>query len=182
MAELDLLVRLKVPDTVAASARFALVELLGHANLVGLNREELWRFTGTFDPDRLLPELLRRTSRFVNPSKHAHRRAVSLDGLTPCGDGAGVPVGVRVTKRDDFTGRDALAYCRNTLGLTEIEGARYSTLWTLWIEGGDPAGAARAMADCAARTPGLLANPHCETFELLSYNVRPMQNTNPAQL
>ncbi|HUT99455.1 MAG TPA: hypothetical protein VM054_10320 [bacterium] len=169
MAELDLLVRLKVPDTVAASARFALVELLGHTNLSALDREELWRFTGAFDPEKLLPELLRRTSRFVNPSKHAHRRVDSLAGLTPPRDDGGTPVGVLVSKRDDFAGRDALAYCRNTLGLTEIEGARYSTLWTLWLTGGDPADSARRMADCSARTPGLLANPHCEVWELIAF-------------
>jgi hypothetical protein len=169
MAELNLLVRLKVPDTVAASARFALVELLGHAELAALDREELWRFTGGFDPGKLLPELLRRTSRFVNPSKHAHRSVSSLAGLTPPCERTGTPVGVLVSKRDDFAGRDALAYCRDTLGLTEIEGARYSTLWTLWVTGGDPAGAARAMSDCAARTPGLLANPHCEEFEVLAF-------------
>ena len=169
MAELDLLVRLKVPDTVAASARFALVELLGHAELAALDREELWRFSGAFDPGKLLPELLKRTSRFVNPSKHAHRRVSSLAELTPPRDNGGTPVGVLVSKRDDFAGRDALAYCRDTLGLTEIEGVRYSTLWTLWITGGDPAGAARAMSDCASRTPGLLANPHCEVWELVDY-------------
>jgi hypothetical protein len=169
MAELDLLVRLKVPDTVAASARFALVELLGHAELVGLDREELWRFTGTFDPDGLLPKLLKRTSRFVNPSKHAHRVVGSLEGLTPPRDGTGTPVGVLVSKRDDFAGRDALAYCRDTLGLTEITGVRYSTLWTLRVTGDDPAGSARAMGDCSARTPGLLANPHCEVWELVDY-------------
>lgn len=170
MAELDLLVRLKVPDTVAASARFALVELLGHAELAALDREELWRFTGTFDPEKLLPELLRRTSRFVNPSKHAHRRVDSLAGPTPPRERPERPVGVLVSKRDDFAGRDALAYCRNTLGLTEITGARYSTLWTLWLTGGDPAGSARKMADCSARTPGLLANPHCEVWEPITFS------------
>jgi len=169
MAELDLLVRLKVPDTVAASARFALVELLGHAELAALDREDLWRFTGAFDPDELLAKLLKRTSRFVNPSKHAHRRVDSLAGLTPPREGRETPVGVLVSKRDDFAGRDALAYCRNTLGLTEISGARYSTLWTLWLTGGDPEAAARKMADCSARTPGLLANPHCEVWEPVAF-------------
>jgi hypothetical protein len=168
MAGLDLLVRLKVPDTVAASAYFALTELLGHGDLASLDREELWRFTGTFDPDRLLRELLKRTSRFVNPSKHAHRRVSYPAGLTPPRGDGGTPVGVLVSKRDDFAGRDALAYCRDALGLVEIEAVRYSTLWTLWLSGGDPAGAARRMADCAARTPGLLANPHCETFRVVN--------------
>jgi len=168
MAELDLLVRLKVPDTVAASARFALVELLGHADLAALDREELWRFTGEFDPAELLTKLLKRTSRFVNPSKHAHRRVSSLAGLTPPREFEGTPVGVLVSKRDDFAGRNALAYCRDTLGLTEISAVSYSTLWTLWITGSDPEGSARKMADCSARRPGLLANPHCEVFELVN--------------
>ncbi|HDR06918.1 MAG TPA: hypothetical protein ENN88_04720 [Candidatus Coatesbacteria bacterium] len=174
MAELNLLVRLKVPDTVAASARFALVELLGHTELAALDREELWRFTGGFDPDELLAELLKRTSRFVNPSKHAHRTTASLAGLAPPCEREGTPVGVLVSKRDDFAGRDALAYCRDTLALTEITGVRYSTLWTLWLEGDDPTGTARAMADCSARTPGLLANPHCEAFELISLHAPAM--------
>ncbi|MCK4594597.1 hypothetical protein KAU45_08845 [bacterium] len=167
MGKLNLLVRLKVPDTVAASAYFALFDLLGHADLVSLNREELWRFSGDFDPTRLLTELLRRTSRFVNPSKHAHRTADSLSTLTPPRSDRGTPVGVLVSKRDDFTGRDAALYCRDTLGLTEIAEVRYSTLWTLRIEGDDPVDAARAMADCSARTPGLLANPHCEEFQII---------------
>jgi len=169
MGKLNLLVRLKVPDTVAASAYFALFDLLGHTNLVSLGREELWRFSGRFDPDRLLQELLKRTSRFVNPSKHAHRTADSLDELTPPQNNGGTPVGVLVSKRDDFTGRDAAHYCRDTLGLTEIAEVRYSTLWTLLITGDDPVDAARAMADCSARTPGLLANPHCETFEIIRH-------------
>ena len=171
MGKLNLLVRLKVPDTVAASAYFALFDLLGHANLVSLGREELWRFSGDFDPNDLLDELLRRTSRFVNPSKHAHRTVDSLSGMTPSrGDGE-TPVGVLVSKRDDFVGRDAALYCRDTLGLSEIAEVRYSTLWTLRIEGGDPVDAARAMADCSSRTPGLLANPHCEVFELIKLDL-----------
>ncbi len=169
MGRLDLLVRLKVPDTVAASAYFALSDLLGHANLVSLGREELWRFSGDFDPNDLLDELLRRTSRFVNPSKHAHRTADSLSTLTPIRSDGGTPVGVLVSKRDDFTGRDAALYCRDTLGLTEITEVRYSTLWTLMLTGDDPEGSARAMADCSARTPGLLANPHCEIFQIIDF-------------
>lgn len=167
MGKLNLLVRLKVPDTVAASAYFALFDLLGHTNLVSLGREELWRFSGDFDPSWLLPELLRRTSRFVNPSKHAHRTVDSLDELTPPQNNGGTPVGVLVSKRDDFTGRDAAGYCRNTLGLGEVDEVRYSTLWTLLLTGDDPERSARAMADCSSRTPGLLANPHCEVFQII---------------
>ena len=167
MAELNLLVRLKVPDTVAASAEMALTDLLAHEELLKLEREELWRFSGDFDPDELLGKLLDRTSRFVNPSKHAHRAVASLDGAEPFHQRDGKGELVLVTKRDDFAGRDALSYCRDTLGLSGITAVAYGTLWTLWLTAAAPADAVEKMVDCSARRKGLLANPHAESYRVL---------------
>jgi hypothetical protein len=167
MAELNLLVRLKVPDTVAASAEMALTDLLGHDELLKLEREELWRFSGDFDPNELLQQLLDRTSRFVNPSKHAHRLVATLDGVEPHHSREGQAKLVLVTKRDDFAGRDALTYCRESLGLNGITGVEYGTLWTLWLSADAPADAVEKMVDCSARRKGLLANPHAESYRVL---------------
>jgi len=166
MAELNLLVRLKVPDTIAASAEMALTDLLAHDELLKLEREELWRFSGSFDPDELLRKLLDRTSRFVNPSKHAHRLVATLDGVKPFHQRDGKGELVLVTKLDDFAGRDALAYCRNTLGLSGVTAVEYGTLWTLWLAADAPTDAVEKMVDCSARRKGLLANPHAESYRV----------------
>ncbi|MBD3401093.1 MAG: hypothetical protein GF399_12300 [Candidatus Coatesbacteria bacterium] len=165
MAELNLLVRLKTPDTVAVSARLALRELMGHAELAALEREELWRFRGDFEPAELTEELLEGSSRFVNPAKHTWRRVASLTGLEPPARRAGKAHGALVRKLDDFRGRDARAYCRNNLGLTGVEGVEYAVLWTLWLEGSAGGENLAALVDCRARDAGLLANPHCESWE-----------------
>ncbi len=167
MAELNLLVRLKVPDTIAASAEMALTDLLAHDELLKLEREELWRFSGSFDPDELLRKLLDRTSRFVNPSKHAHRPVPTLSGVEPFHQREGKGELVLVTKLDDFAGQDALSYCRNTLGLSGVTAVEYGTLWTLWLAADAPADAVEKMVDCSARRKGLLANPHAESYRVL---------------
>ncbi|MBD3372643.1 MAG: hypothetical protein GF403_08015 [Candidatus Coatesbacteria bacterium] len=167
MAELHLLVGLKTPDTVAVSAELALRDLMGHEELVGLRREEYWHFGGDFDTAGLLDSLLLETSRFVNPAKHLHRTPPALEPPPEKNPSPGRRVGVLVRKRDDFIGRDALVYCRRTLGLGSIATLEYATLWTLTLDCAEPRAAAREIADCRARRAGLLANPQCETFELV---------------
>lgn len=176
---IELIVSLRVPDVVAATAFRALKDRLGFsAGLHGLRRHDYHLFEIT-DGDRARAEglaraLIERTTMFVNPNKHSY--SIKLDdrdlvpGMTfpepPAGVHA-VSVLVLPLEEDDS---DSLDFLRRKLNEPAVSKVTSGVLWELLIRAGsreEAEATARDITVARERTRGLLLNPHYQRYELI---------------
>ena len=182
MHEIELLVRLKIPDVTALTARNSLQRRMGYAEtVVDLQRADYWKLTldvaSQDDALRLARELAEETNLFVNPNKHTYTLAIA--GHRALGVGqwtdralakAARPAEVLVKSPEDTSGDDACAALQGRLGYgSKVAGVACGTLWTLLLKA-DNADAARRIAEEIAVTRrldrGLLMNPHYQECEI----------------
>jgi hypothetical protein len=163
-------VTLKTPDPVAASAFGALTRRLGHeGRLVALDRAILYDLEVDDSQSSHLVPLLEHTTLLANPNKEVATLVTDPAGLLLSGPAILIwdregPAGAALTER---IRRD-----HAELGTLVV---RRAVLWTARFAPGvpDPEAAARALADGSTRTSGLLANPHADAFVVLTGCVPP---------
>jgi len=181
MYDIELFVRLKIPDVVAITARTTLQRRMGYGQtLRALRREDFWKITADVpsreDAERLAVELAEKTSVFVNPNKDAYTLDVLEPGAHETGkapterDGAW-DVRVLVTADDDAEASLTLDALQNRLGYGEtIRNVERGTLWTLTLQARKQADA-RQLAEEITLTrrvdQGLLVNPHFQGYQVL---------------
>ena len=181
MYDIELFVRLKIPDVVAITARTTLQRRMGYGEaLKGLKREDFWKISvdvpSREDAERLAVELAEKTSVFVNPNKDAYTFDVLESGAHETGkaptkrDGAW-DVRVLVTSDDDAEASLTLDALQNRLGYgATIRNVERGTLWTLTLVARG-AKAARRIAEEITVTrrvdQGLLVNPHYQGYAIL---------------
>ncbi|MFQ6131266.1 MAG: phosphoribosylformylglycinamidine synthase subunit PurS [Armatimonadota bacterium] len=168
--DVELRVRLKVPDVTALTARNALQRRLGHGEaLVDLERADYWRLGLEAQDEEaaleLATELAEKTNLFVNPNKHTYR--VRPLGSTAGGQASSGPpfrINVLVTSPEDPEGAAACAALRGRLGYGDrVVEVACGVLWTLTVNAGSLSEAerlAREMAITERIDRGLLVNPH----------------------
>ncbi|HIE50614.1 MAG TPA: hypothetical protein EYP85_02550 [Armatimonadetes bacterium] len=189
--EINLRVRLKIPDVTAITARQTLQRRLGYAEvLLALQREDDWRLTVEV-PDEaaaqaLGVELAEGTNLFVNPNKHTYICRVSRghsgpekeDSLPlslakaespvspPGGEGAIFKVAVLTGFYEDASASLTLEALRNRLGygdpVVEVE---RGTRWTFTLRADTPEEARRLVEEMVVTRGahrGLLINPHSQ--------------------
>jgi phosphoribosylformylglycinamidine (FGAM) synthase PurS component len=169
MVEIELLVRLKIPDVTALTAANSLRRRMGYADrLVELRRADYYRLglnvTSAEEARALATELAEQTNLFVNPNKHVYElREPGASTAKSSGNGTH-EVEVLVTDPNDGSAESALAALQGRLGY----GARVGSLvkgllWVLRLKAADRE-AAKALAEEVALTrridQGLLVNPH----------------------
>ncbi len=169
MIEVELLVRLKIPDVTALTAANSLRRRMGYAErLAALRRADYYRLglyvESAEEAKALAAELAERTNLFVNPNKHVYELRLP-DEARAGGSREGVyPVEVLVTDPNDGSAQGALSALRGRLGYGEkVVSLVKGVLWVLSLRAEDLADA-RAMAEEIAVTRridrGLLVNPH----------------------
>jgi len=173
--DVELRVRLKIPDVTALTARSALQRRLGHAEtLLDLERADYWRLSLEAADEQaalgLAKQLAEKTNLFVNPNKHTYSlwSATAAEG----GPSSGPPfrINVLVTSPEDSQGEAACAALRGRLGYGDrVLDVASGVLWTLTINADDLAQAehlAREMTVTERIDRGLLVNPHYQDFAI----------------
>jgi phosphoribosylformylglycinamidine (FGAM) synthase PurS component len=174
MTEVELLVRLKIPDVTALTAANSLRRRMGYADqLAALRRADYYRLGLNADPPEnavaLAKELAERTNLFVNPNKHVFEvrlpdetHAVGRDGV--------YQVEVLVTDPNDGSAQGALAALRGRLGYGgKVTSLLRGVLWVLSLRACDLEHARRMAEDIAVTRridQGLLVNPHFQQFAI----------------
>lgn len=173
MEQVELLVRLKIPDVTALTASGALRRRMGYGEtLKSLKRADYYRFD-VEAPDAasalaLVSEIAEKTNLFVNPNKHVFE---VRSGGHEASAGSGAQVAqVLVTDPGDGSAQGALEALAGRLGYGEsVRGLLRGVLWTLELDAPD-ADIARRMAQEIAvtrrREQGLLMNPHFQECEV----------------
>jgi phosphoribosylformylglycinamidine (FGAM) synthase PurS component len=172
MQQVALLVRLKIPDVTALTARNALQRRMGyHDVLRDLRREDYYEFevdTDSLEAARdLITKLAEQTNFFVNPNKHAFS-VVAADEGPSRGNGLQT-VRLLVTDRDDDWGSGMVATLQ-ARGATEVVGAARGVLWTMQLAADSPEAARRVAEEIGITRridQGLLLNPHFQEGRLL---------------
>lgn len=179
MAAIELFVRHKTVDLVAATARGTIARDMGYGErLLGLDREDYWRIEVAAEGEgavRLAEELAHRTKLFVNPNKHTCR--IRVDGspvggsAEPAGAEGGHVVCALVHFRDDEKAELAADTLRRTLGYGDtIRSVTRGTWWRLEIAAAAPDEARRIAEEIVVTRgvdEGLLMNPHSQEYRLL---------------
>lgn len=166
--QVELLVRLKIPDVTALTAANALRRRLGYAEkLVDLKRADHYLFTveapSAEEAEAFVRQLAQKTTLFVNPNKHVFEtRAVTGEETVAEREGT---YEVRCLVRDaDFDPGEGLRDALGKMGFGEsIKGLQAGTLWTLRLKAATAQQAlemARDIAVTKSRNRGLFANPH----------------------
>lgn len=166
--QIELLVRLKIPDVTALTAANALRRRLGYADrLVDLKRADHYLFSveasSAEEAEAFVCQLAQKTTLFVNPNKHVFEtRPVSGEqGVT----GREETYEVRCLVRDaDYDPGAPLLEALRKMGFGDrVTGLEAGTLWTLKVKAASCEEAlemAREMAVTKSRNHGLFANPH----------------------
>ncbi|MFC2075855.1 hypothetical protein ACFLT7_02105 [candidate division KSB1 bacterium] len=177
---IELVVSLRVPDVVAATALRALKDRLDFdKSLHGLRRHDYHRLEIDNGDDtrarQLARALIEKTTTFVNPNKHSY--SIKLDGqyLVPAKSTPELPDGVRTVRflvlpdeTEDSTA--AVELLRRKLGEPAISSLSSGVLWELFIRADDDREARKTALDIAVareRDKGLLLNPHYQRYEIL---------------
>ncbi len=151
--EIELLVRLVIPDTTAITA-FHTLRRMGFSGLSKLKREDYYKFRASSSDFSEISRKLGSTDILVNANKN--RFEAMKDGKRPEPPGSEIRVLVQDTENKD---RGMLSILRNRLGLKELEEMERGVLWTLTLEkGGEDI--AREMAE------RLLANKHYQEYRI----------------
>jgi phosphoribosylformylglycinamidine (FGAM) synthase PurS component len=169
MVEIELLVRLKIPDVTALTAANSLRRRMGYENtLVELRRADYYRIGLDVDSveeaGELATELAEQTNLFVNPNKHVYElREPGASMAGSAGNGAH-DIEVLVTDPNDGSAEAALAALQGRLGYGDkVSSLVKGLLWVLSLRA-DDRDAAKALAEEIALTrridQGLLVNPH----------------------
>ncbi len=172
MVKIALLVRLKIPDVTALTAKNALQRRMGYAEILkDLRREDYYLLEVQGDKAsarELVTKLAEDTNYFVNPNKHAF--TVCPWGEWPGeGDNGVQTVRLLVTDPADTWAEGTTAALRERTG-GQVQSVERGIMWTLRLAA-DSAEAARKMAEEIAVTKridqGLLVNPHFQEYHIV---------------
>lgn len=186
---IELLIKLKMEDLTAVTAKRTLSKDMGYAGILeNLSREDYWKIEveaeNLEEAGNLGRELAEKRKIFVNPNKHTCTMAVNSQSMA---DGKEVSILRRkegviekglgevralVKYRQDEGAILAEETLRNTLGYGNvIKGVERGVLWTLLLRV-DKKGEARELAREIVLTrnmdKGLLVNPHSQGYEIFA--------------
>ncbi len=153
--EIELLVRLVIPDTTAITA-FHTLKRIGFSGLARLKREDYFKFRANNQDFREISSKLGNTDILVNANKNRFE-AVKDSEKPPLSESD-----VRVLVQDrDNKDSGMLSVLRNRLGLKELEDMEKGVLWTFTLDKpDDKEKLAREM------TERLLANKHYQEYRI----------------
>jgi phosphoribosylformylglycinamidine (FGAM) synthase PurS component len=146
---IELMVRLKIPDTTAMTALQTLKEM-GFSKIKDLKRSDYYKFSIEGDTEKF-KERISKADMIVNANKHSFDFTVNDDGSAK----------VKVSNFDDDNS-GLLATLRNRLGFKELKKISKCTMWNVYSDASKPETA--KLAEKAAKD--LLVNEHYQDYEL----------------
>ena len=174
MHDVELLVRLKIPDVTALTAANALRRRMGYARILkALRRADYYRLdlsAPSMDAALALGvDVAEKTNIFVNPNKHVYELQPTSREPLPSENGVH-RVHLLVTDPEDGSAQGALSALQGRLGYgADLAGLLKGILWTLDLECASAEEARQIATNIAvtrARDHGLLANPHFQQCEV----------------
>lgn len=171
MKNVQLLVRLKIPDVTALTAANALRRSMGYRQLRELRRADYYRLELQVQTDEeaveLARELAEKTNLFVNPNKHVYEIVIGHGTDRP---EDGQIAHVLVTDPNDGSAQGMLEALQGRLGYGDrVSGLTGGILWTMILDVQSHEEALRLaaeMAETKSLEKGLLVNPHFQEFEV----------------
>lgn len=173
---IQVLVRLASADPWGFTVFDTLKRKLAYDSIVAVHRFTSWELD--FGSHRLEPaielteKILRETALLANPNRDRWILRFDTDGALPPefwhrSSGTTDAFVVKVTDREDITGRSIERILRSRLGIDAITQVGHSTIWVLEFKDGAAAEtAAGEIAVARSWRRGLLANPHCQNAEI----------------
>src|SRR3989338_646254 len=129
MNEIELIVSLKIPDTVAITA-FHTLEKLGYNRLTKLTREDYYKFS-TSEPISKFSKKIGKVDILVNANKH---KFVVKSAKEPFEEEKKTGFIIKILVKDREDGAKALLKTlQERLGLKQIKKLEKGTLWSLHI-------------------------------------------------
>jgi phosphoribosylformylglycinamidine (FGAM) synthase PurS component len=175
MVEVELLVKLKIPDVTALTAANSLRRRMGYAEqLVAMERADYYRLglnvSSKEEARALATELAERTNLFVNPNKHIYELRLPEEQEARSAKAGAFPIEVLVTDPNDGSAQGALSALRGRLGYGDkVTSLLKGVLWVLSLRA-PSRDQAHALAEEIALTrridQGLLVNPHFQQCEI----------------
>jgi phosphoribosylformylglycinamidine (FGAM) synthase PurS component len=159
--EIEMTVRLLVPDTTAITA-FHTLERMGLSQVRKLRREDYYRFSATGDFDKVSGKLSK-VDVIVNANKHRCRAARPGSGY---GEGFPGLTTIWVLVKEDGSSRDTslLSTLRDRLGISEVSDVERGVLWAMGVDASSEKDAERLASDAAE---GLLSNKHFQQYMIV---------------
>jgi phosphoribosylformylglycinamidine (FGAM) synthase PurS component len=146
---IELVVKLKIPDTTAITALQTLHEM-GFSKIKDLKRADYYKFSIDGDAEKFR-EKISKTDIIVNANKHSFDFKVNDDGSAK----------VKVSNFDDDNS-GLLATLRNRLGFKELKKISKYTMWNVYSDTSKSETA--KLAEKAAKD--LLVNAHYQDYEV----------------
>ena len=180
--QIELTVKLKIPDVTAVTARNTLQRRLGYGEVLrDLQREDYWALTVQADSEAAARDLgialAERTNVFVNPNKHTYqlnvRRTPEIEapgspGSPPLAGSSSGLTSVRVLTGflGDASASMTQEALQGRLGYGQVvQAVERGTLWTLTLNTANAPQArqwAEEMVVTRGGQQGLLVNPHSQ--------------------
>ena len=182
---IELLIKLKIEDVTAVTARRTLTQDMGYKDVLkNLFREEYWRIEveveNEEEAEKLGKELAEKRKLFVNPNKHTYKIAVSQEkrgqsDFLVSNQEEEIKEGfhkvkVLVNYREDEGAILTEETLRNTLSYGNIiKGVRRGVLWALLLKADKEKAKELAQEIILTKNmdKGLLVNPHSQIYEIL---------------
>ncbi len=171
MYQVELLVRLKIPDVTALTASNSLRRRMGYAKVMTeLKRADYYLFeidaASAEAAVEIVREIAEKTSLFVNPNKHAFEvREQGKANEEQAEPGLfEISVLVRDVEGDKGPG---LCEALGKLGYEKVKAVQAQTMWILKIRADDAEAAKKVAEEIAvttSRSKGLLVNPHYQQY------------------
>ncbi|MEW6680374.1 MAG: hypothetical protein AB1297_05070 [bacterium] len=162
--KVELCVSSKLYDLVSKSAKLTLWEM-GYKGLSDLSREIYFSFDilakDNNEAERIVSEMVKKTSLFVNPNKDTYRVTSHKPQVTSRGQEVNVLVWYREDKRDGII--------KNQLkreGWNRVLNVSQGELWHFFIEGERKKELVKEMVELKSTSSGLLTNPHSQRYKI----------------
>jgi hypothetical protein len=179
MTHVEVLVKLLAPDPWSFTVYDTLSRKFGLEEIVGIERIRTWTLSydvvAAHDAVGPTETILRETVLLANPNRDLSQVRTGDSepagpGIYKAGDGVEDAYVVRVHNPEDTAGANVARIARTRLGLDALRSVSFSTAWVLEMSVGEPDSRrlAERVAVLEARGRGLLANPHCQSAEVLS--------------
>lgn len=176
--EIELFVKLKIPDVAAVTAKNTLQRRMGYKNiLLNLEREDYYKILANLknieEAEKIGKELAEKSNIFVNPNKHKYR--LEIKGKKKEKNAQQKEkvhlVKVLVNYLEDGTSFLILDSLKNRFNFgKKILDLKRGILWTLTISAKNQKESlekAKEIVLTRSREKGLLVNPHFQSFKII---------------
>lgn len=170
---INVFVKLRVPDLWASTAKKTIVRSLGYTCLADIAREDIWHFCieekSKKDAEKYVEDITKNSNLFVNPNKHSYRIQSNGLQLAEAQEENTFIIPVVVYWFDNTSSVLIYKTLKYRLQYKNVQGLKGGVLWWLKINTTSRENARKIAKDiivCKTRKTGLLVNPHVNYYKM----------------